>query len=44
MVYTGSAPYGEGKSLRPVELVLIRVTITGELNLLCPALDQISRP
>ena len=31
-VYTGSAPYGEGKSLRPVEVVLIRVTITRELN------------
>ena len=30
--YTGSAPYGEGKSLRPVEVVLIRVTITRELN------------
>ena len=40
-VYTGSAPYGEGKSLRPVEMVLIRVTITRELNLLCPALDEI---
>ena len=39
--YTGSAPYGEGKSLRPVEMVLIRVTITRELNLLCPALDEI---
>ena len=26
--YTGSAPYGEGKSLRPVEVVLIRVSIT----------------
>ena len=31
-VYTGSAPYGEGKSLRPVEVVLIRVSITRELN------------
>ena len=31
-VYTGSAPYGEGKSLRPVGVVLIRVTITRELN------------
>ena len=31
-VYTGSAPYGEGKSLRPVEVVLIRVMITRELN------------
>ena len=31
-VYTGSAPYGEGKSLRPVEVVLIRVTIARELN------------
>ena len=31
-VYTGSAPYGEGKSLRPVEMVLIRVTIARELN------------
>ena len=30
--YTGSAPYGEGKSLRPVEVVLIRVSMTGELN------------
>ena len=40
-VYTGSAPYGEGKSLRPVEMVLIRVTITRELNLLCPALNEI---
>ena len=27
-VYTGSAPYGEGKSLRPVEVVLIRVSTT----------------
>ena len=26
--YTGSAPYGEGKSLRPVEVVLIRVSMT----------------
>ena len=40
-VYTGSAPNGEGKSLRPVEMVLIRVTITRELNLLCPALNEI---
>ena len=31
-VYTSSAPYGEGKSLRPVEVVLIRVTIARELN------------
>ena len=31
-VYTGSAPYGEGKSLRPVEVVLIRVSMTRELN------------
>ena len=31
-VYTGSAPYGEGKSLRPVEVILIRVTTTRELN------------
>ena len=31
-VYTGSAPYGEGKSLRPVEMVLIRVTITRQLK------------
>ena len=31
-VYTGLAPCAEGKSLRPVELVLIRVTITRELN------------
>ena len=30
--YTGSAPYGEGKSLRPVEVVLLRVSITRELN------------
>ena len=30
--YTGSAPYGEGKSLRPVEVVLIRVSMTRELN------------
>ena len=30
-VYTGSAPYGEGKGLRPVEVVLIRVSITREL-------------
>ena len=27
-VYTGSAPYGEGKSLRPVEVVLIKVSTT----------------
>ena len=26
--YTGSAPYGEGKSLRPVEVVSIRVSTT----------------
>ena len=26
--YTGSAPYSEGKSLRPVEVVLIRVSTT----------------
>ena len=31
-VYTGSAPYGEGKSLRPVEVVLFRVSMTRELN------------
>ena len=31
-VYTGSAPYDECKSLRPVEVVLIRVMITRELN------------
>ena len=31
-VYTGSAPYGEGKSLRPVEVVLIKVSMTRELN------------
>ena len=31
-VYTGSAPYGEGKSLRAVEVVLIRVSMTRELN------------
>ena len=30
--YTGSAPYGEGKSLRPVEVVLITVSMTRELN------------
>ena len=30
--YTGSAPYGEGKSLRPVEMVLLRVSMTRELN------------
>ena len=30
--YTGSAPYGEGKSLRPVEVVLIRVSMTRELD------------
>ena len=30
--YTGSAPYGEGKSLHPVEVVLIRVSMTRELN------------
>ena len=30
--YTGSAPYGEGKSLRPVEVVLLRVSMTRELN------------
>ena len=30
--YTGSAPYGEGKSLRPVELVLIRVSMTRDLD------------
>ena len=26
--YTGSAPYGEGKSLCPVEMVLLRVSMT----------------
>ena len=26
--YIGSAPYSEGKSLRPVEVVLIRVSTT----------------
>ena len=26
--YTGSAPYGEGKSLRPVEVVLLEVSMT----------------
>ena len=26
--YTGSAPYGEAKSLRPVEVVLLRVSMT----------------
>ena len=31
-VYTGSAPYGDGKSLRPVGVELIRVTIARELN------------
>ena len=31
-VYTGLAPYGEGKSLRPVEVVLIRISMTRELN------------
>ena len=30
--YTGSAPYGEGKSLCPVEVVLLGVSMTGELN------------
>ena len=30
--YTGSAPYGEGKSLRPVEVVLLKVSMTRELN------------
>ena len=30
--YTGLAPYGEGKSLRPVEVVLLRVSMTRELN------------
>ena len=30
--YTGSAPYGEGKSLCPVEVVLLRVLMTRELN------------
>ena len=30
--YTGSAPYGEGKSLRPFEVVLLRVSMTRELN------------
>ena len=30
--YTGSAPYGEGKSLRPVEVVLLGVSMTRELN------------
>ena len=30
--YTGSAPYGEGKSLHPVEVVLLRVSMTRELN------------
>ena len=28
--YTGSAPYGEGKSLRLVEVVLLRVSMTRE--------------
>ena len=40
-VYTGSAPYGEGKSLRPVEVVLIRVSMTRERDTLCPALDEL---
>ena len=30
--YTGSAPYGEGKSLRPVEMVLLRVSMSRGLN------------
>ena len=30
--YTGSAPYGEGKSLRPVEVVLFTVLMTRELD------------
>ena len=30
--YTGLAPYGEGKSLRLVEVVLRRVSMTRELN------------
>ena len=30
--YAGSAPYGEGKSLRPVEVVLIRVSMSRELD------------
>ena len=30
--YTGSAPYGEGKSVRPVEVVLLKVSMTRELN------------
>ena len=30
--YTGSAPYCEGKSLRPVEVVLLRVSMTRKLN------------
>ena len=30
--YTGSAPYGEGESLRLVEVVLITVSMTRELN------------
>ena len=30
--YTGSAPYGEGKSLRLVEVVFLRVSMTRELN------------
>ena len=30
--YTGLAPYGEGKSLRPVEVVLLMVSMTRELD------------
>ena len=30
--YTDLAPYGEGKSLRPVEVVLIRVSMSRELD------------
>ena len=30
--YTGSAPYGEGKSLRPVGVVLLMVSMTRELD------------
>ena len=30
--YTDSAPYGEGKSLRPVEVVLLMVSMTRKLD------------
>ena len=42
--YTGSAPYGEGKSLRPVEVVLLRVSMTRELIAMPGSRSVASRP